>query len=125
MDPISNMLVSIKNALAANKEFLEIPASKLKLEIAKILKKEGYVEDYKLVELNKLRLELKYKGKEPAITEIKRVSKPGARIYVKSKEIPVVLRGLGAVILSTPSGLMTGKEAKKKGLGGEVICKIW
>ena len=125
MDPISNMLTSIKNALAIKKETVEIPASKLKSEIAKILKKEGFIEDYQVIPPFKIKIKLKYKGKEPAVTEIKRVSKPGCRIYVKNKEIPTVLRGLGIVILSTPAGVMTGKEAKKKGLGGEVICKLW
>lgn len=125
MDPIANMLTSIKNALGSRKETTEIPASKLKLEIAKILKKEGFVEDFKLINPFRIEIKLKYKGKEPAIVEMQKVSKPGQRIYVKNKEIPVVLRGLGIVILSTPKGLLTGKEAKKKGLGGEVICKVW
>jgi small subunit ribosomal protein S8 len=124
MDPISNMLTAIKNALASKKEEIFIPVSKLKIEILKILKKEGFIENYEIVE-SRLKIKLKYKGKEPAIVEIKRVSKPGCRIYLKNQEIPQVLGGLGIVILSTTAGVMTGKEAKKKGLGGEVICKVW
>lgn len=131
MDPISNMLTTIKNALASKKEEIFIPVSKLKIEILEILKREGFIKDYEIVDKapfspsSRLKIKLKYKGKEPAIVELKRVSKPGCRIYVKNQEIPQVLGGLGIVILSTPAGVMTGKEAKKKGLGGEVLCKIW
>jgi small subunit ribosomal protein S8 len=124
MDPISNMLISIKNALASQKEEIFVPSSKLKIEILKILKREGFIIDYQVTE-NQLKIKLKYKGKKPAIVGVERVSKPGCRIYVKNKEIPQVLRGLGIAILSTPAGVMTGKEAKKKGLGGELLCKVW
>jgi small subunit ribosomal protein S8 len=124
MDPISNMLISIKNALASQKEEIFVPSSKLKIEILKILKREGFIIDYQVTE-NQLKIKLKYKGKKPAIVGVERVSKPGCRIYVKNKEIPQVLRGLGIAILSTPAGVMTGKEAKKKGVGGELLCKVW
>jgi len=125
VDTISNMLISIKNAHAVGKETVEIPYSKLKIEIAKILKREGFISDYEIINPMKFVVKLKYKGKEPCIDGLQRLSKPGRRLYVKSKEIPSVLGGLGLVILSTPKGVMTGKEAKNKGLGGELICKIW
>lgn len=125
MDPISNMLIAIKNAQAAGKEEVEIPTSKLKLQIAEILKREGYIKGYKKTNPFRFKISLKYKGKEPMIGGLERVSKPSRRIYVKHKEIPKVLGGLGMVILSTPKGIMTGEEAKKKGVGGEVICKVW
>lgn len=126
MDPIANMFSAIKNAQALGKEFVEVPGSKLKLEITRVLKEEGFIKDYKEVgKPPKLRIFLKYRGNQPIITEIERVSKPGRRIYVKSKKIPLVLRGFGISILSTPKGVMTGKEAKEKGVGGELICKVW
>jgi len=125
VDTISNMLISIKNALAVGKDTVEIPFSKLKLEIAKLLKREGFIKDYKINQPYNLIIELKYQGKKPTIIGLQRLSKPGRRLYVKNKEIPLVLGGLGSVIISTPKGVMTGKEAKKKGLGGELICKIW
>ncbi|MCX6806790.1 MAG: 30S ribosomal protein S8 [Candidatus Berkelbacteria bacterium] len=125
MDPVSNMISAIKTALQVKKETIEIPISKFKVEISKILKQEGFIENYSKVDARKMVIKLKYRGKESVVTDFKRISKPGCRIYVKSKDIPVVLRGLGTVIMSTPAGIMTGKDAKKKGLGGEVIGKIW
>jgi len=125
MDPISNMIVAIKNASAVGKEIVEVPGSKMKLAIAKILKQEGFIEDFKLTKTSRLSIRLKYKGKTSSIMGIERISKPGRRIYAKCKEIPNVLGGLGIVIISTPHGVMTGKEAKKKNLGGELICKVW
>jgi len=124
MDTISNMLISIKNAVAVKKERITVPYSKVALEIAKILKQEGFITDCKRKD-KKIEIQLKYKGESPYITDIKRISRPGCRIYSKNKQIPVVLHGFGIVIVSTPQGIMTGQEAKKKGLGGELICKVW
>lgn len=126
MDSIANMLVSIKNGFMNRSEKILILSSKIIIEIAKILKKEGYIEDYQLTEdKKKLEIILKYQNNEPLVSQIQRISKPGCRVYAKNKEIPTVLGGLGMVIVSTPQGLMTGKQAKTKGLGGELICKIW
>jgi small subunit ribosomal protein S8 len=124
MDPVSNMISKIKNALSVHKETVSLAYSKIKLEVVKILKKEGFIEDYKHKE-NEIIINLKYRGKKPIISDIKRISKPGCRIYAQHKKIPSVLRGLGIVIISTPAGVMTGREAKKKSLGGELICKVW
>lgn len=126
MDPISDMLIRIKNAQAVFKETVFIPVSKLKLEIARVLKHEGFIENYQHIKTEKkIVIKLKYQGKRGAITLIERISKPGRRMYAKNNQIPVVLKGLGIVILSTSRGVMTGYEAKKKGIGGELICKIW
>ena len=125
VDPIANMLTIIRNGLLLKKETVDVPSSKLKLEIAKILQKEGFVGSYKAVDARQFQIQLKYKGKEPSINSIIRVSKPGRRIYVKHNAIPRVLGGLGIIIISTPSGIMTGSEAKKKCLGGEIIAKVW
>jgi len=125
MDPIADMLVSIKNALAVKKNDVEVPASKLKLELAKILKQEGFIENFQVTSSFRLQIKLKYRQKSPCITGLERVSRPGCRIYVKNKEIPKVLGGLGIAILSTPQGVMTDKEARQKGIGGELICKVW
>ena len=132
-DPIADLLSGIKNAYLVDKEGIEVPYSKIKENLTKILVKKGYIKSSKSnppaggQSSNKktLILTLKYKDKKPVLTNIKRISKPGVRIYVKKEKIPRVLSGLGTVILSTPKGLMTGKEARKKGLGGEVICEIW
>lgn len=128
-DPIGDMLARIKNGYLARKNVVEVPYSKMKEEIAKILVKEGYLERLKSKIQNSkfkvLELKLKYEGKRPAIEEVKRVSKPGVRIYAKAGEIPRVKYGLGITIVSTSKGIMTDKEAKKKNLGGEVICQVW
>ena len=129
MDPVADMLTQIMNALAVKKTSLSLPYSKMKFGIAKILVENGYLENLKV--FNKgakkfLRIELKYDQKgEPLIQELRRISKPGRRIYVKKKEIKSVKSGLGFWIISTPQGLMTSIEAKKKGLGGEVICEVF
>lgn len=128
-DPISDMLTRIRNANLAFHESVEIPASKIKTEIARILKEEGYINDF-VVDSSSgndvLRIFLKYgPKKEQIITGIKRVSKPGRRVYVGKDKIPRVLRGLGIAIISTSKGLLTDKEARKLGEGGEVICYIW
>jgi len=128
-DPISDMLIRIKNALMARHKTVVVPGSKLKLEIARILKEEGYIEDYRVVEEKpqiKIEIVLKYDDKKrPVIGGIKRVSKPGRRIYRGYKELPRVLDGMGIAIISTSQGIMTDHEARKRRLGGEVICEIW
>ena len=127
-DPIADMLTRIRNANQNRAKSVDVPAYNIKLEIAKILKDEGFVEDYKL---NKdtvqgtITLTLKYKNKERVITGLKRISKPGLRVYAKAEELPTVLNGLGIAIISTSKGLMTDKEARKNSLGGEVIAYIW
>ena len=128
-DPIADLLTRIRNATRAKHSRVDIPASRIKGEIAKILKLSGYVDDVKLVDDGKqglLRIYLKYgKGTEPVIEGLKRVSKPGHRIYAKKDEIPRVLGGYGIVVLSTSQGILTGNQAKEKGIGGEVLCQIW
>ena len=127
-DPIADMLTRIRNANQNRAKSVDVPASNIKLDIAKILKDEGFVEDYKL---NKdtvqgtITLTLKYKNKERVITGLKRISKPGLRVYAKAEELPTVLNGLGIAIISTSKGLMTDREARKNSLGGEVIAYIW
>ena len=125
VDPISDMLTRIRNAQKAEHKSVIMPLSKIKLEIAKILKKEGYIEELKKSDKKGskyLEIDLKYPA---AINEIKRVSKPGQRFYVKADKIKQVKSGYGISIISTPKGLMTGKEAKKAGLGGEALLEIW
>jgi len=128
-DPIADMLTRIKNALQAKKEEVDIPSSKLKLRIAEILKEEGYIKDFKLIQDAKqgiIRVFLKYdEYGEPVISGLKRISKPGRRIYVSKDKIPRVMRGLGVAILTTSKGVMTDREARKMGVGGEVICYVW
>jgi small subunit ribosomal protein S8 len=127
-DPIADMLTRIRNANKMRHISLIIPASKLKLEITRILKDEGFIRNYKYKEDNKqgqLTIYLKYINKEKTINNLKRISKPGLKVYAKKDEIPRVLGGLGIVILSTSKGIMTGKEALQRHLGGEVICYIW
>lgn len=128
-DPIADMLARIKNALRAGHQRVDVPASKIKAEIARILKEEGYIVNYKpVVEGNKkiLRIYLKYgDGGEQVITNLERVSRPGRRVYVKAGEIPRVRGGLGIAILSTSQGLMTGQSARRKNLGGEVLCYVY
>lgn len=128
-DPIADMLTRIRNAITARHPKVDVPASKLKMDIARILKEEGYITNYKLVEegiKKAIRVYLKYTpGNVSVISEIQRVSRPGCRVYVGSKEIPPVLGGLGINILTTPRGVMTGSSARKEGVGGEVLCRIW
>jgi small subunit ribosomal protein S8 len=128
-DPIADMLTRVRNALRARHQKVDVPASKLKMEIARILKEEGYVVNYKLVEegvARSIRIYLKYTPtNEPAIAAIQRVSRPGCRVYVGSEDIPRVLGGLGVNILTTPRGVMTGRNAKKEGIGGELLCQVW
>jgi small subunit ribosomal protein S8 len=128
-DPIADMLTRIRNALINRYGSIEIPASNIKVEIARVLKEEGYIGDYSLIEDGNrkvIKIELKYTSeKEPIITEIRRVSKPGCRVYVDKNEIPRVKGGLGISILSTSRGIMTGIQARRSGVGGELICTIW
>lgn len=128
-DPIADMLTRIRNAGSAKFNSVEIPGSKLKLEVAKILKDQGFIKNYKFAEDSKqgiLKVYLKYTGtQENAIYGIQRISKPSRRQYVKAKDITPVLNGLGINILSTSKGIMTDKMAKKENIGGEILCKVW
>ncbi|WP_010652081.1 30S ribosomal protein S8 [Oceanobacillus massiliensis] len=128
-DPIADMLTRIRNANMVKHEKLELPASKMKKEIADILKREGFVKDYELVEDNKqgvLRIFLKYSASEDrVITGIKRISKPGLRVYAKADEVPRVLNGLGIAIVSTSKGVLSDKEARSQAVGGEVLAYVW
>jgi len=133
-DPIADMLTRIRNGLMSNHAVVAMPSSKLKAEIARILKEEGYIADFEVAEGAKpshktLRIQLKYVGehrtKKPVITELHRVSKPGRRVYTQKRDIPWILSGMGISILSTPKGVMTGQAARKNGVGGEILCKVW
>jgi small subunit ribosomal protein S8 len=128
-DPIADMLTRIRNANMVRHESVELPASRVKREIAEILKKEGFIRDAEYIEDNKqgiLRIFLKYgANNEKVITGLKRISKPGLRVYAKSTEVPRVLRGLGIAILSTNKGIVTDKEARQQRVGGEVLAYIW
>src|SRR6266567_182789 len=131
-DPIADMLTRIRNAVAAKHDYVSIPASKMKLAIAKVLKDEGYIKDFAVVEdkekvvLRTIRVTLNYTGRrDPVLSGIQRVSKPGLRVYVQKKEIPRVYGGLGIAILSTPQGIMTGQQAWRNQVGGEILCYVW
>ena len=127
-DPIADMLTRIRNANQAKHEVVEMPASRLKLEILEVLKNEGYITEYEKIEDGKqgvIKVTLKYVNKERVIKGIKRISKPGLRVYAKSTELPQVLNGLGVAIISTSNGVMTDREARKNKLGGEVIAFVW
>lgn len=128
-DPIADMLTRIRNANTVYHETVDVPASKVKLAIAEVLKQEGFIKDYEYKKDNKqgtIRLYLKYgPGREKVITGLKRISKPGLRVYAGKDELPKVLGGLGIAIVSTSQGIMTDKAARKAGIGGEVLCYIW
>ncbi len=133
-DPIGDMLTRIRNVAISNGTLVSMPSSKIKAEIARILTEEGYVESYDVVEGSQpyqkvLRLRLKYIGerrhRRPLITGLERVSRPGRRVYSQKTDIPWVLSGIGVAILSTPKGVMTGQRARKMGVGGEILCKVW
>ena len=128
-DPIADMLTRIRNANMVRHEKLEVPASNLKKEIAEILKREGFIRDVEYVEDSKqgiIRIFLKYgQNDERVITGLKRISKPGLRVYAKTNEVPKVLNGLGIALISTSKGIKTDKEARKEGLGGEVLAYVW
>ena len=133
-DPIADMLTRIRNSAMAEHAMTAMPSSKIKVAIAKILKDEGYIDSYEVVDGDRpghtvLRIRLKYIGdrrdRRSVLTGLERVSRPGRRVYAGKGDIPWVLSGMGVAILSTPKGVMTGREARKMGVGGEVICKIW
>jgi small subunit ribosomal protein S8 len=134
-DPISDMLTRIRNAVLAEHTTVALPNSKMKSAIAQILKDEGYISGYEIVDDTKhttqkvLRIRLKYIGerreRRPVITGLERVSRPGNRVYTGKQEIPWVLSGMGVAIISTPKGVMTGQRARQLGVGGEILCKIW
>lgn len=128
-DPIADMLTRIRNGNNAKHETVDVPASNMKKQVAQILLDEGFIKSFDLIDDGKqgiIRIQLKYgQNNEKVISGIKRISKPGLRVYVKSDEIPRVLGGLGIAILSTSKGVMTDKEARKEGIGGEVLCYVW
>ena len=127
-DPIADMLTRIRNANQMRYTEVEVPTSNIKEEIARILKEEGYIANYKVVKGDKhdnIVLNLKYDNKTRVITGLKRISKPGLRVYAKASDMPQVLNGLGIAIVSTSKGVMTGKDAKAKSLGGEVLAYVW
>jgi small subunit ribosomal protein S8 len=133
-DPIADMLTRVRNAVMAGQSQIAMPSSSIKAEIAKILKDEGFLESFEVVDGEKanfkvLRLKIKYIGerreRKPVLSGIERVSTPGRRVYTNKKEIPWVLSGLGVAILSTPKGVMTGARARQLGVGGEILCKVW
>jgi len=134
IDPIADMLTRIRNGVMAGHSLVAMPSSKLKVEIAKIMKDEGYLEGFEVADSEQLpqkvlRLKIKYVGerreRRPVISGIERISKPGRRVYTKKQEIPWVLSGIGVAILSTPKGVMTGTRARQLGVGGEILCKVW
>ena len=128
-DPIADMLTRIRNANTVGHETVEIPASKMKKAIAEILKEEGYIADFDIIDDNKqgiIKVTMKYgANKEKVITGIKKISKPGLMVYAKANDVPRVLGGLGIAIISTSKGVISDKEARKMGVGGEVICYVW
>jgi small subunit ribosomal protein S8 len=128
-DPIADMLTRVRNAIRARHPKADVPASRLKIEIARILKEEGYIATYKVVEegaKKTIRIYLKYAtDNSPVISAIERVSRPGCRVYVGQTEIPRVLGGMGINILTTPRGVMTGRDAHKEHVGGEILCRVW
>ena len=133
-DPIADMLTRIRNAVMAGQVVTAMPSSKMKTAIAKILKDEGFIKDYEVVDGERsshkvLRIRLKYIGerrnRHPVLTGLERVSRPGRRVYTGKKNIPWVLSGMGIAIVSTPKGIMTGQKARKLGVGGEIVCKVW
>lgn len=133
-DPIADMLTRVRNAVMSGQAMTAMPFSKVKVEIAKILKEEGYLEAFEIAdgehpEQKVLRLKIKYIGerreRKPVITGLERISRPGRRVYTKKQDIPWVLSGIGVAILSTPKGIMTGQRARQLGVGGEILCKVW
>jgi small subunit ribosomal protein S8 len=134
-DPISDMLTRIRNGVMIGQATVAMPRTKIKAEIARILKEEGFIEGYEEVQTEEngkqavLRVKLKYVGerrsRKPVITGLERVSRPGRRVYTQKQDIPWVLSGMGISILSTPKGIMTGQRARQLGVGGEILCKVW
>jgi small subunit ribosomal protein S8 len=131
-DPVGDMITRIRNALMAGKATVEIPNSKLKVEIARILKDEGFIEDYTVGDeqpASIIQITLKYYGarreRKPVITHLERISKPGRRIYRQKRDLPRVMSGIGIAIVTTPKGVMTAQQARRQGVGGEVLCYVW
>ena len=128
-DPIADMLTRIRNAVQARHDTVEMPASNIKVAIAEVLRDEGYVKGFQVLEdrpQRVLRVDLQYTGKRiPVLSGIKRVSKPGLRVYTKASEMPRVFGGLGVAVVSTPKGVMSGRQARRLNVGGEVICHVW
>lgn len=133
-DPIADMLTRVRNSVMTGQNSVAMPSSKIKIEIARILKEEGYIEGFEVTDgdnpvTKTLRMRLKYVGerrqRRPVITGLERVSRPGRRIYTPKTEIPWVLSGMGIAIISTPKGVMTGQRARQVGVGGEILCKVW
>jgi small subunit ribosomal protein S8 len=125
-DPVADLLTRVRNAAGARHETVSVPTSRMKAEVARILRDEGFISGYELsANARELVLKMKYVGKLPAVAGLRRISKPGLRVYARKTEMPRVLGGLGVAIISTSSGLMTGREAERKGLGGEVLAYVW
>jgi len=127
-DPIADYLCRVRNAISAKHEKVDIPASRVKVEITKILKEEGFIQNYKVQDDTKqgsIRIFFRYVDGSPVITGLKQVSKPGRRIYVNKTKVPRVIGGLGVSIVSTSRGIMTGEQSHKQGVGGEILCEIW
>lgn len=131
-DPIADMLTRIRNALTRGMTEVVVPKSTIKIDIARILKEEGYIEDYAIGDespIPLIKVQLKYFGsrrdRRPVITQLKRISKPGRRVYRKRRELPIVLSGTGIAIVTTPKGVMTAQQARRNGVGGEVLCYVW
>jgi small subunit ribosomal protein S8 len=127
-DPIADFLTRIRNAVKAKKKYVDIPSSKMKINLAEILKSQKFVKEYNIIEDNKqniLRIHLKYINGVSSIAGLKKISTPGLKQYVNKEKIPRVLNGLGIAVLSTPKGLLTDKQAKKDAVGGEIICHVW
>lgn len=131
-DPISDMLTRIRNALMARHRTVDIPRSKIKVEIARILEEQGYIAGYSVGDetpVPMIHIDLKYYGarreRRPVITKLQRVSRPGRRVYRKRDELPIVLSGTGMAIITTPNGVMTAQQARREGIGGEVLCYVW
>jgi small subunit ribosomal protein S8 len=128
-DPIADMLTRIRNSILIKAEKVDIPASRLKVEIAKIMKEEGFIKSYKIIKDRKqgvLRVTLKYaQDNKPIVEGLKRISKPGRRVYVGKDEVPSVMSGMGIAVVTTPKGILTDKACRREGVGGEVLCYIW
>ncbi len=127
-DPVADMLTRIRNALMVRHDFVLIPSSRLKMAIAKILKQEGFIDDYEVLKDKShrvIKMYLKYRDNESVLSGLERISKPSLRVYVQRQEIPRVYGGLGIAILSTPNGVVTGQQAWRQGVGGELLCYVW
>ena len=127
-DPISNLLTNIRNAIMVQKETVDIPASRMAEKILSIFKETGYIEDYKLMKTNaqgSYKVYLKYENRKPAIVGLKRISKPGLRVYKSGKDLPRVLNGMGTAVISTSKGVLSDQDARKQNVGGEILCYIW